>query len=768
MLWSRFSIKIFVLCCAAVVLLGCGRSAQQYINRGNQLFNDGKYEEAELNYRNAIKKDGRSGEAYYRAALAELRLGRAGEAYQSLKTAVALSPSNADAKVQLADVSLTGYLQDPSHPVALYNSARSLSDQLLTANANSAEALRIKGGLALIDNHPADALDFYRRSLAANPKSERAQIGLAQALLKNGQAAESEQQAKAIIAAHPDYRAAYELLYAIYVGQQRYADAEALLKSRRAANPKDAGAAISLASFYYSRNQPDEGEKVLASLGAQRKEIPGVDLLVGDFHAATRHLDKALADYQTGLANDSARQTVYRERSATMLAQLGKRPEALKAIDELLAKEPKDELGRALKATILLEQGGAENINAAAALATALAQDAPANARIQMLAAQVFVAKGDLNAAAARLQQAAKADPRSLAPHMALSRLEALRKNYPASLEEADAALALNPKDPNARLLRVISLTADGSYAVAKVEAEKLADDTSHARQVEMQLGIIALRQKRYAEAQAYFQKMYKEGDPDLHPLAGLVSTYVAQNQSGRALQMMESEAKRSPGSIGTEELLAATAEAAGKPEIALAELQKLSAQNPSNAQILLQISDLQRKMGNLQAALEAVQKAQSLAPDRPGIDAIVGTVYDQMGRKAEALANYQKALAKTPDDPGLLNNVAYLLADTGGDLNQAMQLITNGLRKVPDNPNLQDTLGWVQLKRGNTSAALPIFSQITQRRPDDPTFRLHYATALLKTGDRAAAKLQLQTALAKKPPALVEGQLRDLLAQTN
>src|SRR5579864_6777526 len=70
--------------CLALLLSGCGRSATQYIARGNQFFESGKYEEAVLNYRNAIKKDPKSGEAYYRLALALFRTRKTADGYQSL------------------------------------------------------------------------------------------------------------------------------------------------------------------------------------------------------------------------------------------------------------------------------------------------------------------------------------------------------------------------------------------------------------------------------------------------------------------------------------------------------------------------------------------------------------------------------------------------------------------------------------------------------------------------------------------------------------
>ncbi len=40
----------------AICLFGCGKSAIQYLDRGNQQFAAKKYDDAILNYRNAIQK----------------------------------------------------------------------------------------------------------------------------------------------------------------------------------------------------------------------------------------------------------------------------------------------------------------------------------------------------------------------------------------------------------------------------------------------------------------------------------------------------------------------------------------------------------------------------------------------------------------------------------------------------------------------------------------------------------------------------------------
>jgi tetratricopeptide (TPR) repeat protein len=609
-------------------------------------------------------------------------------------------------------------------------------------------------------------VDSFRQALQLAPDNKETAVGLAQALFSDNQPEEGERTARQAVERHPEFVPAYETLYAYYRAAQSWGKAEELLKLWAAKNPKDSAPILRLAAFYYGRKQPDQGEKILKTLVDRPADFPRADLLLGDFHDLTHNPEKALEDYRRGESRDHEREQVYQERMANTLSQLGRREEALKEADAVIAKDPRNVFARTLKILLLDQMGGAQNLNTAAMMAGELAKQAPANFRVQMLAGQTLLMKGNPDQAFTYFQEAAKADPRSPAPQMALARLELLRRNYQAVLQRADAALAIRQNDPDARLFRVIGLAGTRSYAQAKAEAERLAKDTKDSPQIEMQLGIIALGQGRYSQAEDYFRKLYKAGPSDLKPLAGLVNTYEAEHQPDRALQLMQAEAQKAPDSTGKAALLVATEEAAGKPDLALAELQKLAVQHPKSAEVQIQIAQLQTKQGHPEEALQALRRAQQLAPDAKGLDFSIASLEDQLGRKPEALAGYRKALAKTPDDPVLLNNLAFLMAETGGNLDEAQQMVVTAIRKAPKLPQLRDTLAWVELKQHNQAAALHTLAALTTEHPDDPTFRYHYAVALNDSGNRSAAKDQAEAALSKKPPAEIATALRNLLAQ--
>ncbi len=763
---NSFAILAVVLSAMACFTLAGCKSANQYIERGNQLYTAGQYADATLNYRNALKKNPNSGEAFYRLGLALLKQNQAGEAYQSFTHAVALSPTNVPAKIQLGALSLAVYSRSPKHPAAFYKQAQSMADELLKPGGDRVQGLLLKAALALIDNQPGNAVETLREAARVAPDNAEVTGGLAQALLRDNHPDEAETTARQVVQRHPDNDQAYQVLYSIYRSQQNWEKAEAVLKQWSANKPKDSNEVLRLAAFYFARKRPDDGEKTLNSMLDHRDRFPQADLLAGDFHALIHNPQKALADYQRGESRDLERHQIYQERIASTLATLGRLDESVKATDAILAKDPKSHFARALKVQVLERQGGAQNLNTAATLVSDLATETPNDGRVQLLAGQVFSIKGNLDEALKHFQRAAQDEPGSTTAQLAMARLELLRKNYNAVLEHANAALAIRPDDRNARMFHVIGLTGTHAYAAAKNEAEQLARETKDAPQVEMQLGIIALGQGHYAEAEDLFRKLYKEGSPDMQPLAALVNTYEAEHMPDRALALMRAETQKSPDSNGREALLVATAEAAGKDNEALSELQKMAAQNPKSADVQIRIGALLRKDGHLPEALQAFERARQLAPDRKGIDALVANLQEISGKKSDAIASYRKALVQSPDDPTILNNLAFLLAETGGDTKEALQMVSTALRKAPEVSQLRDTLAWIDIKRHDTAGALPILHALTDKYPEDNTYRYHYAVALIQSGNRDAAKQQVETALSQKPTTELAGELRTLLTQ--
>jgi len=84
--------------------------------------------------------------------------------------------------------------------------------------------------------------------------------------------------------------------------------------------------------------------------------------------------------------------------------------------------------------------------------------------------------------------------------------------------------------------------------------------------------------------------------------------------------------------------------------------------------------------------------------------------LFEALGKKTEAHEAYNKVLGIEPENALALNNLAYLNADSGQNLDQAMTFAQRAKQKAPDNPDVADTLGYVLLSKKSERRSDPHF----------------------------------------------------------
>jgi predicted Zn-dependent protease len=137
------------------------------------------------------------------------------------------------------------------------------------------------------------------------------------------------------------------------------------------------------------------------------------------------------------------------------------------------------------------------------------------------------------------------------------------------------------------------------------------------------------------------------------------------------------------------------------------------------------------------------------------------------LGKKDQAKAFYEASLKINGEDGVVLNNLAYYIAENGGDLDQALTYAQRARRKMPHELAFADTIGVIYLKKNLVENALEILEDLAGKRPDEPVFRLHLGEALLKKGETAKARNELRMALAQRPSIEDATRIRELLAKT-
>jgi tetratricopeptide (TPR) repeat protein len=215
---------------------------------------------------------------------------------------------------------------------------------------------------------------------------------------------------------------------------------------------------------------------------------------------------------------------------------------------------------------------------------------------------------------------------------------------------------------------------------------------------------------------------------------------------------------------------LATLAQHAGHFDLALAELERLLPKanpgSPAAAEVRMRLSECYLKTKDLKRALSHIEAARQIRPDDPRVLQDLGLIYSSVGRTREAMQVYEACLKQNGDNAVVLNNLAYLIAENGGDLDQALTFAQRARQKAPDDMWFADTVGWIYFKKNLPDNARGVFEDIVQKKPGEPIFRYHLALTLAHTGRSDLAKKELRTALQHHPSAEDTGKIKEQLAK--
>jgi tetratricopeptide (TPR) repeat protein len=163
----------------------------------------------------------------------------------------------------------------------------------------------------------------------------------------------------------------------------------------------------------------------------------------------------------------------------------------------------------------------------------------------------------------------------------------------------------------------------------------------------------------------------------------------------------------------------------------ALAEYRAALAENPEDSDIYTARGDCYLKVGNTSAAEEQFKVAIGMYPDavwQPYID--VAYLYQKRNDFAGAEAAYKKAIRNRPDYWTAYNNLAYMYAENGTNLDEAIELANKALSLFPDNAASLDTLGWAYYKKGERTEALKYLARALAKFPGNKEVVAHYRAA--------------------------------------
>jgi Flp pilus assembly protein TadD len=199
-------------------------------------------------------------------------------------------------------------------------------------------------------------------------------------------------------------------------------------------------------------------------------------------------------------------------------------------------------------------------------------------------------------------------------------------------------------------------------------------------------------------------------------------------------------------------DLLADLQTSTGDPKSGLASAQKAMEINPSDSAAVVAYTRAVITAGD---PAKAVAKWQQWTKDHPtdvrGFT-LLGSLQESQGDRTAAMDSYKKALAIQPETPVAANNLAFLMVETGQNLDVALSLAQIARRAMPNSPSSADTLAWIYYQKGNYNSARDLLEEAIKAAPNDAAIHYHLGMTYAKLSNSTDAVTHLKKAAALAP----------------
>jgi tetratricopeptide (TPR) repeat protein len=298
------------------------------------------------------------------------------------------------------------------------------------------ETLAAQGVAQLRSGRTRDAVGTLRQAIGMRPEAARLRFLLGLALYQAGDWREARTELAHVLAANPADGQALHLegLCRLKLGDLR-GGAEALEESLRA-NPSNGAAALTLATTYVSLRDVEKAESLLD--GPLRNAEPAQrDLLRGMILNVRGRYREAEPELQKGIAADPRLPGLHNQLGYTQML-LGDYPAAIRAFEQELKLVPNDFNACSNLGWLFVQEREYER---AKPFVTEASRQAPGNAGLLYLAAQVRWSERDFAAAAEALEKAVEIEPGFRAAHVLLARVYG-RQNRPDDVARQQTIIA--------------------------------------------------------------------------------------------------------------------------------------------------------------------------------------------------------------------------------------------------------------------------------------------------------------------------------------
>ena len=129
----------------------------------------------------------------------------------------------------------------------------------------------------------------------------------------------------------------------------------------------------------------------------------------------------------------------------------------------------------------------------------------------------------------------------------------------------------------------------------------------------------------------------------------------------------------------------------------------------------------------------------------------MIGVLLEAQGDSKDAEQQYRQVLNVDSHAAVAANNLAWIYVASNRQLDDALQLAQTAYQTLPDDGDVNDTMGWILYKKKLAAKALPYLEKATAKHPNEPVSHFHLGMAYVDQGEWTKARSSLQRAFELK-----------------
>jgi len=741
---SAIGLLLLAAIISALSLVSCSRDPnvrkQKYLDSGKRYLGSQQYREAVIQFSNALQVDSRYTEAHYQLAQAYIKMGAYGSANVELRRTLELDPGHANAHLDLGNLLLAGKRLDDAEKHAKI---------VLDNNPSSAPARALLANISAARGKLNDALQEMRTAIQLDPNNADFHSNLGIFLENSRDMGGAEAAFKKATELAPKSSGPVLLLAELYARQQRWADTERTLQQAVAVEPASPQPRIALARFYVSQGKNDQAEQVLVDAKKAMPDKPGGYRLLADFYLTTGNRDKALAQYAQLLKehpDDLKLKKVY----ISVLLDSDRFEEAGRLADEILKRNPKDPDALIINGRVLLSQNKA--LDAVQSLETALKAEPDSALGHYVLALATDMA-GDVSRPEKELREAVRLRPDLVEAQVALGTIAVRKRDWNTVNEVGQAIIQAQPRSAQGYVLRGMAEVNHKQVAAGEADLKQAIQVAPQNPLGYLRLGELKLAQRRYKEADQFFEQALERDVNAIEALQMLVASGAAQKQPlSKLIGRISAQIGKAPNNSAYYALLGAIEAQARDFANAEQHLRKALELDRNNLVAFSTLAQVQIALGSVDKAIATFQTWSQQNPRDVRPYVMLGMMHETRNDWQKAQEMYKKAMEVAPDYPVAANNLAYLMLSHGGNSDVALSLAQTARRGMPDSTNTADTLAFAYIQKGAYASAVDLLQDAIKKAPGNATYEYHLGVAYQKQNQPAKARQHLQRALQLDP----------------